>query len=249
MKTIQYIIFICLCILPGRTDAGLKVLFIGDSITDGNWGNNNTGSPSSKRNLWDMNHIYGSGYMYLCATYFQSKYPEKEYEFYNRGISGNKLADMEKRWEEDVIRIHPDVLSILIGTNDVSWALKNQKIFDVKQWAQMYRSLIERSLEANPNLKIVLCAPFTAQTGKMKSSEDYGQRQTWIEQCAVAVEQIAREYQAIFVPFDKLFNSLQEKHTSSPDSPYWIWDGIHPTPAGHAKMAEMWISKTRKILK
>lgn len=249
MKTIQYIIFICLCILPGRTDAGLKVLFIGDSITDGNWGNNNTGSPSSKRNLWDMNHIYGSGYMYLCATYFQSKYPEKEYEFYNRGISGNKLADMEKRWEEDAIRIHPDVLSILIGTNDVNWALRNQKTFDVEQWAQMYRSLIERSLEANPNLKIVLCAPFTAQTGKMKSSEDYGQRQTWIKQCAVAVEQIAREYQAIFVPFDKLFNSLQEKHTPSPDSPYWIWDGIHPTPAGHAKMAEMWISKTRKILK
>lgn len=249
MKTIQYIIFICLCILPGRMNAGLKVLFIGDSITDGNWGNNNTGSPSSKRNLWDMNHIYGSGYMYLCATYFQSKYPEKEYEFYNRGISGNKLTDMEKRWEEDAIQIHPDVLSILIGTNDVSWALKNQKIFDVKQWAQMYRSLIERSLEANPNLKIVLCAPFTAQTGRMKSSENYSLRQTWIEQCAVAVEQIAREYQAIFVPFDKLFNSLQEKHTSSPDSPYWIWDGIHPTPAGHAKMAEMWISKTRKILK
>ena len=50
---------------------GPKVLFIGDSITDGNWGNSDgSAQPSSVRNHWDMNHIYGSGYMYLCASYY-----------------------------------------------------------------------------------------------------------------------------------------------------------------------------------
>lgn len=62
----------CLCPMYGQ---GLRILFIGDSITDGNWGNSDgSAMPSAGRNLWDMNHIYGSGYMYLCASYYQSKY-------------------------------------------------------------------------------------------------------------------------------------------------------------------------------
>ena len=105
------ILFIALSTVAG----GQRVLFIGDSITDGNWGNScGTAKPSSERTLWDMNHIYGSGYMYLCATYYQGNYPEKEYEFFNRGISGNTLEDLEKRWEADVIDMKPDVLSVLI---------------------------------------------------------------------------------------------------------------------------------------
>lgn len=249
MKTLQWIVFICLCCLPFNMEAGLRILFIGDSITDGNWGNNNTGSPSSQRNLWDLNHIYGSGYMYLCATFFQSKFPENDYQFFNRGISGNKLEDLEKRWEEDVIQIKPDVLSILIGTNDVNWSLKNHKSFNLEQWELRYRALIDRSLRANPKLKIILCAPFTAKTGKLKSSEDYDIRKQMIEKCATSIRKIAKDYKAIFIPFNELFAFLQGKEVVSPESPYWIWDGIHPTPAGHAKMAEMWIKKTRKIFK
>lgn len=67
-----------------------------------------------------MNHIYGSGYMYLCASYYQSNYPEQEYQFFNRGISGNTLNDLKNRWKEDALAIHADVVSVLIGTNDVN---------------------------------------------------------------------------------------------------------------------------------
>lgn len=96
-------------------------MFIGDSITDGNWGNSDgSAQPSSVRNHWDMNHIYGSGYMYLCASYYQSNYPEQEYQFFNRGISGNTLNDLKNRWKEDALAIHADVVSVLIGTNDVN---------------------------------------------------------------------------------------------------------------------------------
>ena len=98
---------------------GLKILFIGDSITDGNWGSGD-GKPSSERTLWDMNHIYGHGFMYLCASHYLGEYPQYEYEFFNRGISGNSLYDLEKRWQEDVLDINPDVLSILVGINDIN---------------------------------------------------------------------------------------------------------------------------------
>lgn len=73
---------------------GLKILFIGDSITDGNWGSGD-GKPSSERTLWDMNHIYGHGFMYLCASHYLGEYPQYEYEFFNRGISGNSLYDLK----------------------------------------------------------------------------------------------------------------------------------------------------------
>ena len=57
--------------------------------------------------------------MFLCAAHYQAEYPERNYEFFNRGISGNTLTDLEKRWNTDVLALHPDVLSVLIGTNDV----------------------------------------------------------------------------------------------------------------------------------
>ena len=101
----------CLCPMYGQ---GLRILFIGDSITDGNWGNSDgSAMPSAGRNLWDMNHIYGSGYMYLCASYYQSKYPGKGYEFFNRGISGNALADLEKLYRSGRL---PNLGVILNGT-------------------------------------------------------------------------------------------------------------------------------------
>ncbi len=232
---------------------GLRVLFIGDSITDGNWGSPKSWAEraSDKRRHWDMNHIYGSGFMYLCATHYQGNYPEREYEFFNRGISGNTLTDMEKRWEEDAIAIKPDVLSVLIGTNDIDLHLKKNagKPFDFEGWEKLYRSLLDTTLSTNPNLKIVLCAPFVANTGKMKKTTNFAQREEMVGECAKIVERIAKDYNAIYMPFGSLFRDLHINQPTSKDT-YWIWDGIHPTPAGHKRMADMWIERVgaKKIL-
>lgn len=174
--------------------AGPRVLFIGDSITDGNWGNAcGMPKPTAERSLWDMNHIYGSGYMYLCASHYQGDFPEKEYAFFNRGISGNTLRDLEKRWEEDVIGMKPDVLSVLVGTNDVHYYLQGDKKepFDFEGWEKCYRSLLDRSLQVNPELKIVLGAPFVANVGNMRKSGDFAERDSLVRRCAAIVERIA----------------------------------------------------------
>ena len=121
-------------------------------------GGNSDGSaqPSSVRNHWDMNHIYGSGYMYLCASYYQSNYPEQEYQFFNRGISGNTLNDLKNRWKEDALAIHADVVSVLIGTNDVNEYLgkKDSEAFDFVSWEQTYRSLLDSLRQDNPQVKM-----------------------------------------------------------------------------------------------
>lgn len=237
------------CLSTVRSE-GLRFLFIGDSITDGNWGNGNGAKPSGERNLWDMNHIYGHGYMYLCAVHFQGDFPEEDYRFFNRGISGNTLDDLENRWDKDVLELRPDVLSVLIGTNDVSVFLKNKNAggeFDFDKWEKCYRQLLDKALKENPDLKIVLCAPFVGNTGKMKNSTDYEEREDLVRQCARVVERIAKDYDAVYVPFDGLFDELLSMRAVS--DTYWIWDGIHPTPAGHKRMADMWIEAVGDRLK
>src|SRR5690242_17694491 len=84
-------------------------LFQGDSITDGNRTRNN-----------DWNHIMGHGYQYIIASKLWFDFPKKRLHFLNRGISGNKVTDLAARWQKDTIELKPDVLSILVGINDIS---------------------------------------------------------------------------------------------------------------------------------
>lgn len=226
---------------------GLKVLYIGDSITDGNWGGGG-GRSSSERSLWDMNHIYGHGFMFICASHYMSRYPECEYNFYNRGISGNSLYDLEKRWEEDVIEIHPDVLSILIGINDAGNYLRSDKKtpFDFKAWDLKYRELLDRAMKANPNLKLVIASPFVAPTGKMGENGEFGDYNRIVEQCISIVKKIADDYKAIYLPYQQMFDQILKESPTSQNT-YWIWDGVHPTAAGHQRMADMWIQAADKV--
>lgn len=247
MRQIKIITVLLLCALLANAE-GLRILYIGDSITDGNWGNSGGGpKPSSERAQWDKNHIYGSGYMYLCASYYQSKYPEKEYAFFNRGISGNTLADIEARWQGDAIDVKPDLLSVLVGTNDIGQYLNSgdKKPFDFEGWEKRYRNLLDKAVEANPNLKIVLCAPFTENTGKMRETQNFALRDSLTRRCAEIVKGIAKDYGAVYLPFNDMFDEIL-KTTPTSDDTYWIWDGIHPTPAGHRRMAGMWIKHVDK---
>lgn len=225
-------------------NTGLRVLFIGDSITDGNWGGG--GKASAERNHWDKNHLFGSGYMYLCAAEFTGHYPEANLEFFNRGISGNTLDDLYNRWEEDVLNICPDVLSILIGINDVSHAIEKSlpAQFDIKIWEQKYRFLLDQALAQNPNIQIVLAQPFAINISKI--AERFNERMQLLAQCTEVIYKIAKDYKAIFLPYQSVFDEAIRKYNVPPS--HWIWDGIHPTVSGHQLMADLWVEKTKNIL-
>ena len=230
-----------------------RVLYIGDSITDGGWGRSGGDMrPSSQRSQTDMNHIYGHGYVEQCASYFESHYPEMEIQFWNRGISGNTLALMSERWQEDAINLRPNVISILIGTNDVGAFLdKKQKdatmSFDFAAWEADYSHLLDQTRDSLPGVQLVLCAPFVAKAGWVGNAENYTEREQLVQQLASIIRRIANDYQATFVPFDHLFRQLRTDHPTSNNS-YWIWDGIHPTPAGHRMMSELWIEKAHSCV-
>lgn len=214
-----------------------RVLFIGDSVTDGGWGRSGGSAlPAEKRNHNDLNHLYGHSYMMMCAAHYQSSQPYAQLDFLNRGISGYMLSDLENRWEHDVLAWQPDILSVLIGTNDVGQWLKDHSSdegFNYQDWGNRYRALLLSAKEENKCIKLVLGTPFVSKTTSPS-------RQRMTDKLSILIRKIAQEEQAICIPYDSLFNQLQRKQ---PHDRYWLWDGIHPTVAGHRQMADLWIRK------
>jgi len=211
---------------------GVTFLFQGDSITDGNRTRNN-----------DWNHVMGHGYQYIIASKLWYEFPRKGLHFLNRGISGNKVTDLAARWQQDTLDLKPDVLSILIGINDTSAFIYGNKDFTEEQYESGYRALLQQTKQQLPNVQFVLCEPFILPVGKVKDNwDDYS---TEIKKRQDVVLTLSGEYNAIFVPFQDAFN----KALSKAPADYWIWDGVHPMPAGHELMAIEWMHQVGKRLK
>lgn len=206
-------------------------VFAGDSITDGGWGRSGgLAVPTAERNLTDLNHIYGHSYMMLVASDWQSACPAAGLVFHNRGQSGDRLGDLGARWDADVLSLKPDLISILVGVND------SFEEVDLQAWKAAYRALLQHTRASLPDCRLVLCTPFLAAVGRTGRREDYPVLKGRIEGMAAAVRELCAEFQAVLVPFDELFAKLPEGASDN----WWIWDGVHPTAAGHRRMADLW---------
>lgn len=178
--------------------------------------------------------------MMIVASYYQGLFPQEGWTFWNRGISGNTLYDLAERWEKDVLSLNPDVVSILIGTNDVDKALGEGTAIDIETWEKGYRHILDAVLAKNPDATFMLCTPFVAKSGRMKETDNFCERESMITSLVNAIGHIAADYPATLVPFHNLVNSTITTNSNLP-AEYWIWDGIHPTPAMHYLMAQQWI--------
>ena len=224
-------------VTAGKSNQTLKngavILFLGDSITDGNRGRNT-----------DPNHIMGHGYAFSVASRVGADYPEKRYQFYNRGISGNKVNDLEKRWQTETLDLKPDVLSILVGVNDSSSVVFNREpVISVEKYEEIYTSLLEQTKAAFPTILFLLCEPFILKGGRV--TENWEAYRSDIVQRQTIVRKLAVKYDAVFVGFQEVFDKACNKAPAD----YWIWDGVHPTVAGHELMAREWLKQVEKRIK
>lgn len=126
----------------------MKILFQGDSITDGNRGRTD-----------DPNHIMGHGFAFSIASRLGAKYPAK-FEFINKGNSGDEVLKLLARWRLDAVLLKPDLVSILIGTNDIN--IENPP----SRFETIYRML----LDDLPDSRFILCEPFRFRIMKMTVS-------------------------------------------------------------------------------
>ena len=188
----------------------VKVLFQGDSITD---------AGRDKRNYHDV----GPGYPLYASQALTAACPEVEFEFINFGIGGNRTSQLFDRLYTDGIAFSPDVVSVLIGINDIWHAYGKEKIATTdEQFALNYLCILER-LRNETNAKIVVLAPF------LLDKEPHEGMRADLERRLPIVRKLAQEYADVYIPLDKIFDEALQ---TQPEPKFYSGDGVHPNTNG-----------------
>lgn len=215
---------------------GSTILFQGDSITDAGRERAKPGTgtdPDVLNREANMSPGLGTGYPVLLAAALLEAHPDRGLRCFNRGVSGNTVPDLVARWDNDTVALQPDVLSILIGVNDYWHTLGSGATYHgtVADYESGYLALLQATRLRLPNTRLVVLEPFVLVTGHVDAS--------WLpefDQRRAAARRVAVRAGATFVPLQAVFNTAAD-HTGPA---YWLGDGVHPTLAGHALIAQHW---------
>ncbi|MBE7054496.1 MAG: lysophospholipase [Ruminococcaceae bacterium] len=196
------------------------ILFQGDSITDGD---------RIRENESDL----GKGYPAYVSARLGLENPQK-YQFFNRGINGNRIVDIYARIKADIINIKPDFLSILVGVNDVWHDYARNNGISAEKYEKIYSMLIEEIMSELPETKIMIIEPFILR----EEDDEKCTKMLREEVClrSQAAKRIADKYDLLFLPLQKALDDM----ASTTQKNYWLRDGIHPTIFFHQYIADRW---------
>jgi len=203
---------------------GSIVLFQGDSITD------------AGRDRQDDSNL-GFGYATMAAAWFAALYPERSVRFLNRGVSGDRAASLSQRWQQDCIDLRPSWVSVMIGINDTWRRYDSNNPTSASDYEVAYRVLLEQTRE-HLNARLILCEPFVLPVP--------ADREAWREDLdpkLAVVRRLAREFHAILVPLDGIFAQASAQREPA----FWAADGVHPSHAGHALIAQSWLRAVKAL--
>ncbi|TDQ42605.1 lysophospholipase L1-like esterase [Aureibacillus halotolerans] len=197
---------------------GDVIVFQGDSITD------------AGRDRADEKEL-GSGYANMVAAWFAASCPEKKVTFYNRGISGNRAVDVSSRWKEDTLSLKPTIVSLLVGINDTWRRYKTNDPTSVEAYETHVRDILQKT-QSSCDATILLLEPFV-----LPIPEDRKEWREDLDPKIHALRQLAVEFNTIYVPLDGIFASVCPQKPAA----FWAEDGVHPSAAGHALIAQTWL--------
>ncbi len=205
----------------------IRLLFQGDSITD---------AGRDKRNYYDL----GSGYPKYASALVAENNPAVSFEFINLGISGNRTGQLFDRFYSDAIALKPDIISILIGINDIGHRYAPHFISTTDEQLELnYREILKR-IKSETDAKIIILSPYLLDAeGKDMMKKDLGT-------VLPIVRKLAAEFADAYVPLDELFDEALKKQ---PEPRYYSPDGVHPNDNGAKFIAEHYAKAIEKILK
>lgn len=204
----------------------MKILFLGDSITDVGRDRNNPDS-------------LGSGYPLLISARLGADQPGA-FTFRNTGVSGDRSVDIYARIKRDCWNWQPDVLSLLVGVNDVWHELgESRNGVDAERFSRIYRMLVQDTLARLPEVTLLLMEPFVLPGTGTSGDWEVFSREVALR--AQAVREIAGEFHTHFLPLQSLLNDACKRRPAE----YWLADGVHPTAAGHQLIADAWLGLFR----
>jgi lysophospholipase L1-like esterase len=157
-------------------------------------------------------------------------------KFINKGISGNRAIDLKARWQQDCIDLKPDYVSIMIGINDCWRRYDSNDITTAEAFENNYRFILNE-IKTKTNAKIIILEPYVLPVPL--------DRITWREDLDPKIQkarQLAREFNALYIPLDGLFAS----QISNINPEQFSQDGVHPTDMGHAFIAKTFIDYVAK---
>ena len=205
----------------------LKLLFQGDSVTD---------AGRDKRNFHDM----GKGYPHFAARLIREALPDAEIEMINLGISGNRTDQLFDRLYPDAIELAPDVISILIGINDVWHRFGTSRIETTSEQTEAnYRAILER-IKTQTSAKIVMLQPFLLDCEKNQHLRP------GLDGLLPIIKRLADEYADLYIPLDELFSEAMQ---TQPEPCYYSADGVHPNENGAAFIGEHYAKAILPLLK
>lgn len=230
------------------------VLFSGDSITDGN-----------RLHKMDLNHIMGHGYQTIVAGELALQNASARPRFINKGYSGYTMGQLLDKWQADVLDNRPTVLSILAGVNDVHTGVcAGMTAEEISiRYRNNLQKAVTRSFDMLGKIRIILLEPFYFPLDRSDLSYRYTPHpyceadfprpdrddtdeavQKRLEAIALvqkAVRAVAEQNGCIFVPLRERF----ECAFAGSRREYFIWDGTHPTVAGHTLIAKAWLDTVK----
>ena len=205
----------------------MKILFQGDSITD---------ASRDQRNY----HHLGNGYPKYAAEMIREAHPDTDFEFINLGISGNRTGQLFDRLYADAIELQPDIISILIGINDLWHRYEKKPIATTDEQIEVnYRSIL-KELRAKTNAKIMILSPYLLDCeDKEELREDLGR-------ILPMIRMLANQYADVFVPLDEYF---EEAMKTVPRAQYYSYDGVHPNTNGAIFIGKIYAKEIEPLLK
>ncbi len=201
---------------------GDTILFTGDSITDCG-------------RAWPVGERagLGDGYVAFVDSLMSAYRPDVHIRVLNTGISGNRVIDLETRWQTDVLDLQPDWLSVLIGINDVCRqfddALGPNQV-TIERYETVYRRLLERT---RPDLQgLVLMTPYFIEPNPNDPTrirmDAYGN----------IVKRLAYNFDAVFVDLQVAF----DRYLSHRPPQSLCDDRVHPNKTGHMIIARAFLA-------
>lgn len=196
----------------------MRILFQGDSITDaGSYGKNGK----------EM-----TGYARLVADALGDGH-----EYFNRGVSGNKSVEVLARYEADIQAIRPDVMTLLVGINDLWRRFDSGYYTSAETYGQNVREIATRFKKDFPNAKLILLEPYLVpNAGKSYFRPALAE---FIQAC----RQVAVELADGFIPLDGLF-ALENMTVEATELSA---DGVHPAPKGQALIARSIVREIERL--
>ena len=201
----------------------MKIVFIGDSITD------------CERDRTDENSL-GNGFVKILSDKLRPIYPDMDIQLINKGISGNEVCDVLARVNKDVINLKPDTAVVMIGINNVLHQYKYGKQLDLKQFERDFTELLGKIKEAG--ITLIVLEPFL-----MPAPDKLRMRPLFNKELEI-IHRVAVDIADEFVAYDEMFNGLSEsiRYTE------YSMDGVHPTHRGSRLIADTAIKAIRKHL-